>query len=426
MTVWPRNSKADTALYLDADLADIFEDYGPERTNLVDQSTYADEANSARSAIDAPRNITVKLKMRGTWSGTIIDLGNAVTYSWRILLSGGLVYVLEGGSIRAAATVPGLAVEETVLIHWSTRPEGASVVSELAVYNYDQDAWAFVTATHADATPTATDTLTVAARFGGAGPYDGELGAILAVHIGRRFHSTTEAREDWLTPESSPATFTGYDRSPVLTGPAAELAIAGEGSLAGPSLIWAGAATRQAANRTTGPFVNATITTPAAEYNTNSPAQFYRSTPDSWGLMCVRYLWHGYLGLRVNVARVRIHVTAYDLFGGGTISPLRFRGYSIANLPTGPNADAMTFHRSTVVSLTAPSPAGGEWIDLGLVRLARSSSGLSFFALGFLLAATASEGAIYSTTWELNAITVDPFAKSLDDGGQGDIDEKAP
>lgn len=425
MTIWPSNSKADTALYLDADLADIFEDYGPERTNLVDQSTYADEANSARTAIDAPRNITVKLRMRSGWSGTIIELGNAVAYSWRILLSGGLVYALEGGSIRAAVNVPGAAVEETVLIHWSTRMSGASVVSELAVYNYDQDAWAFVTATHADATPTATHKLTVAARFGGAGAYSGGLGAILAVHIGRRFHSTAEASEDWVL-KSTPATFTGYDRSPVLTGPAAELAIAGEGSLAGPSLIWAGAATRQAANRTTGPFVNATITTPAAEYNTNYPAQFYRPTPDSWGLLCIRYLWHGYLGPRVNVARVRIHVTAYDLFGGGTISPLRFRSYSIANLPTGPNADMMTFHRGAVVSLTSPSAAGGEWIDLGLVRLARSSSGLSFFALGFLLASTASEGAIYSTTWELNAITVDPFAKSLDDGGQGDIDEKAP
>lgn len=426
MTAWHRNSKADTTLLLDTAVSAIDVDQGPERTNLTDHTTYLDEASSTRSALAAPRNVALVVNMRGGWSGTLIELGNAVTYSWRLLFAGGVVYAYEGAALVAEVEVPGLGVEETVLVHWSTREEGASTVSELAVYNFDQGAWAFATATHAASTPTATDTLTIAARHGGASAYSGDIAAFTSVHIGRRFHSTTEAREDWVT-ESSPAAFTGYARAPAFTGAAAELAIAGEGNLAGPSMLLAGAATRQADQRTTGPFINVMPAAPGVELSTNYPPQFYRATPDAWGLWCIRYLYHGYLGPKVNVARVRVHVEAYDDFGGGvTISPLRFRSYSIADLPTSGPKPEMTYHRSGVTSIAAPTAAGGEWIDLGLVRLARSANfGLSYFALGFLLDAAANEGILFSTAWILNAITVDPFAKNLDGGGLGDVDDKA-
>jgi hypothetical protein len=264
MTAWHRNSKADTALLLDVAIAAIDVDQGPERTNLTDQTTYLEETPSARAAIEAPRNVSLVVNMRGAWSGTLAELGNGVTYSWRLTFAGNVVYAYEGGALVAEVEVPGLGVEETVLVHWSTREEGSVVVSELAVYNYDQAAWAFATATHAASTPDPTDDLTIAAAAGGASPYSGEIAAFTSVHIGRRFHSTTEAREDWVS-ESAPAAFTGYARAPAFTGPAAELAIAGEGSLAGPSMIMAGAATRQADQRTTGPFVNIVPALPAVE-----------------------------------------------------------------------------------------------------------------------------------------------------------------
>lgn len=427
MTAWNRNSKADTALLLDLASAAITVDQGPARTNITSHATYLDEANSARSALAAPRNVTLKVNMDSGWSGTLAELGNGATYSWRLTLAGGIVYAWEAGVLRAEVVVPGVAVEETVLIHWSTREEGAVVVSELAVYNYDQGAWAFAVASHAAATPVATDTLTIAARVGGGSPYSGKIAKFHAVHIGRRFHSTTEAREDWVL-ESTPAASTGYDRSPLLTGPAAQLGIAGEGSFAGPSMLMAGAATRQADQRTTGPFVGCVPAVPAVESVTSYPGHFYRATPDGvagWQL-CVRYLWHGYLGPKVNTAKVRVHVDAYDLFGGVTISPVRLRSFSIADLPVGdPGAPAMTYHRGAVASYTAPTALGGQWLDLGLVRLARSASGLSYFALGFLIDAAVNEGILFSTRWELRAITVDPFAKSLETGGLGDVDEKA-
>lgn len=425
-TALHRLSKSDTVLLLDAAVADIFVDLGPERTSLDDLTTWIEESPSARAAIAEPRNVSIVFDMGTDDAGTLLQLGNAVSYSYKITVLAGVVSVAEAGVTVASVDLPEPAKDPIpVLVHWSTRVEGSRVVTELAIYNYTDGLWAFTTATHAAATPVATDTLTIGAGFAGASPYTGGIAAVSAVHIGRRFHATTEAAEDWVS-ESTPPSFDGYDRTPLLTGASSDLAIAGEGSFAGPSLLWAGAATRQAAQRCVGPFVNARPVQPAAEYLPSFPAHFYRATPDGvtgWQ-WCVRYLWHGYLSPKVNVAQVRAHVRCYDTFGESVISPCRFRSYSIADLPVGVPGPAMTYYRGSIVTVTSTS-ASGVWLDLGVVRLARSASGLSYFALGFFVDATEDEGDLYSTTWQLNALTVDPYAKNLDGGGDGDIDELA-
>lgn len=425
-TALHRNSKSDTVLLLDASEADIFEDLGPARTNLADQTTYIDESPSARAAIAAPRNVTIVLMAASDEEGTLLELGSAVIYSYRVRLFDGVFSVGEDGATLVSVDMPEPSkTARRMVVHWSTRVEGSNVVSELAVYNAFAGVWAFGSATHAPSTPNPTHTLTVGAAFGGASLFDGGIGAFLAVHIGRRFRSTTEASEDWVG-ESTPPTFDGYDRTPLLTGAAADLAIAGEGNFAGPSLLWAGAATRQAAQRCVGSFVNARPLQPTAEYVTSYPPHFYRATPDGvagWQ-WCIRYLWHGYLSPKVNVAQVRAHVRCFDTFGGEVISPVKFRSYSIADLPVGVPGPAMTYYRGSIVSVTTPT-AAGEWLDLGVVRLARAASGLSYFALGFFVDATEDEGLVYSTTWQLNALTVDPYAKNLESGGFGDVDDKA-
>lgn len=423
-TALHRLSKSDTVLLLDALVDDIFVDHGPARTNLADNTTYVSEATSARVALAAPRNVAIVCNMESDSTGTLLQLGTVAVYSYRVTVSAGVISVAEAGATRASVDVPGMGKGGfKVLVHWSTRVEGSSVVSELAVYNFTADLWAFATATHGSATPDATHTLTIGAGVGGASAYSAGLGNILAVHIGRRFHATTEASEDWVI-ESTPPTFDGRDRTPLLTGAATDLEIAGEGNFAGPSLLWAGAATRQAAQRCVGPFVNARPLLPATEYVTSYPAHFYRATPDGaagWQ-WCIRYLWHGYLSPKVNVAQVRAHVRCFDIFGNEVISPLRLRSFSVADLPTGAPGPAMTYYRGPIVSVAAPV---NGWHDLGVVRLARSTSGLSYFALGFFVDATEDEGAEYSTVWQLNALTVDPYAKEIESGGFGDVEDKA-
>lgn len=429
MTLLHRNSKADTALLLDRDAATITTDLGPERTNLTNVTTYLEEDPSPRAAIDAPRNITIVATMQTGWGGTLIELGNNATYSWRLSVSGDEVFAAEGGLLRVRLPVPGLTDSKVrVVVHWSQHTQGVIVFSELAIYNDATGQWAFATASHSAATPDPDDTLTIGASFGGGSPYSGEADAVLAVHLGRRFHSTTEARQDWVA-ESTPAAFTGFDRSPALTAAAADLVIAGEGEFAGPSFLMAGAATRQAGQRAVGHFINLDIREPHVELLAPDPVRWYRPTPsgaDGWQ-WCVRYLWHGLLSPKVNVAAVRIHVRAAEVTGGSTISPVRFRAFSIADLPLNGGPDkAMTYYRGPIVSVTSPSSAG-VWVELGTVRLARDAEGLSYFALGFLIDADEDEGVLHNTSWKLNAITVTPFAKDLSGGGfGGDMDKEAP
>jgi hypothetical protein len=424
MTPLHRQSKSDTVLLLDAAVADIFVDLGPERTSLDDLTTWIEESPSPRAALGAPRNVAMVVSLADDDTGILLHMGDAVGFSYRILVTDGVITVYDGSSLECEMPSPS-ETPALVLIHWSTRIDGTSIVNELAIYNFTSESWAFASATHAGATQNPAHTLTIGAGFGGSTAYSRGLGAILAVHIGRRFHATTEAAEDWVS-ESTPPAFDGYDRTPMLTGAAAALAIAGEGNFAGPSLLWSGAATRQATQRQVGSFVNARPTVPATEYFSSYPPHFYRASPDGapgWKL-CIRYLWHGYLSPKVNVAQVRAHIRGLDLFSDGDISPIRFRSFSIADLDVGIAGPAMTFYRGPIVSVTSTTPAG-EWLDLGVVRLARGSSGLSYFALGFFVDATEDEGMLYTTAWQMKALTVDPYAKDLETGGYGDVDEKA-
>ncbi len=416
-TLLHRNSKSDTALLLDAAEGDIFVDHGPERTNLSDNTTYISEANSARCAMYVPRNITLKLTMRTGVSGVLAQLGNGGTYSWRVSTSGGEIFVAEFGVLLARVVVPGLAVgSRTILISWSQRLDDSDVVSDLLVYNYTTAEWATARAVHAEYNAVPTDTLTIAAGLGGSSPYTDEIGAFLAVHIGGRNRTAAETKEDWVAESVAPA-FVGRDRFPVVTGNAA---IATESHLAGPALLVAGAATRQAAHRNIGGFVNVVNHSPCIEEFTASPVHFYRPAPNATTgtMFCLRYLWHGYLSPKCNVAQVRAHITVFDsMTFGPDISPLSFRIYSIAHLNVGQeNPKTLTYRRGPIVTFTSASP-DGEWIDLGVLPLEREPSGLSYVALAFRVAALPAEGDDFITAWNLNTLTVDPFSQDLDPGG---------
>lgn len=425
MTDLHANSKSDTILLLDTGVADPWTDLGPERTDLVDQTTYIEEDPSARSAIAAPRNITIKVAMQSGWSGILLYFGPLVgTYSYQISLAASVLSFAENGILRTSVTVPGLTgSNRTVLINWSQRVEGANVIDDVAVGNLTTGEWVFGRGSHAAFTPNSAHILSIAAKTGGTSAYTGLIDAFTAVHIGRRFHSSTEAMQDWGTAATA-ATFDGYDRAPILTGTAATLVLPAEGEFVGPSYYWAAVATRQAAQRAVGAFANLSIRSPNAEGVTASPSRFYRATPDNvtgWK-WCTRYLWHGYLSPKVNVAQVRIHVRAYDsMSGGATVNAVSFRSYSIANLPLNGSPVAPIYNRGAIVSTSTTTTTSGSWLDLGLVTLARDANGLSYFALGFRFATTnVNEGITFNTTWKLNAITVDPFGMDLDGGGDGE------
>lgn len=429
MTPLHRNSKFTTALLLD-DAADIYVDHSPERTDLVDQTTWVEEVPSGRAALEVARTVAVVASITDADTGVLVRHGDAGGYGYRISIgAGGEVRCAEAGALKLAATLPGVgAGAQRFLVHWAKRVDGSAVLSELALFNYTTGAWHIIRATHSSGAVSGTDGLTVGAGWGGAETFSGSLAAVHGLRIDWRFISTTEAAGDWVA-EVDPPELLGRRRDPLLAGAADDLEVAADGDLCGPAQLVAGAATLRADQRLAGAFVNCVPPAPHTERLPLSPPQFYRVSPDGaegWRL-CLRYLWHGYLPQTVNVARVRAHVRAFDIAAAGpTISPLRLRVFSLANLILAglPDDPELVANRGPVVTLETPNGAG-DWVDLGTVRLAREDTGLSYLALGFLIDATEDEGDSYFTGFKVQALTADPFAQDLEPDAELDKDNDA-
>lgn len=432
MTVLHRNSKACTALLLDSALADLFVDHSQQRTNLNDQSTYYDEAASVRTAIDAPRSVSMIIYLKSTDSRPILHHGTAAnTYGYRINVTASVIQCAESGLLRVSATMPGLisGTARKCLIHWAQRVEGTDVRSELLLYNFDTDQYEFASSTHNPGTVNAAGTLTVGASFGGAQVFTGGIDAIHVLRIGQRFVSTTEAYEDFVA-ESTPPAFVGRRRTPLLTGTTEDLEIDLPGNFAGPQYFMALAETKEADARAKTALVNIVHNNPAAETNSYLPVNWSAPAPDSDKYhMNLRYLWHGPI-TRVNRARCRIYVEAFNLVGPG-ICPLHFRMYSFGDFGSTPKPPFKNWRRTP--DHTPITTAGSGWLDLGVLPLLsqpalyNTQRALCALAYSFNLDQGAALEA--QTRFKIRAVNIEPFYLDLNDDDDDDKkgpDKKAP
>lgn len=427
MTILSRLSKADT-IYLSepngAGAAALATDIGQERTSLTNNTTYVSESPSARTAISATREVAIVVDLTNASSGVLLFHGNAGAYGYRVRVNAGAIEVSESALLLVSVTIPDMAAgARACLVSWCQRVENLDVVSELAVCNLVTGAWAFGTTTHAANAVTSTDTLVIGAGFAGSSAFSGGVTAFQTVRISRRFHSTTEQSEDFVA-ESTPPAFTGRRRTPMLTGPSDELLLSAEGQLAGPTYLWALAATRQADTRTVTPLVNVVPRSPYLETSDYQPERYFRTAPDSPVYhMPIRYLFHGYVPRKVNHAWVRIHVSADHVFGGPSISRIYFRGYSLANLAVGQPGipKPLAWHKTADAVIS--SPTTGTWLELGALRLSKEASGLTYFVLAFSFGLDSGATLEAETAFKVNAITVEPYFGDLGAGGWGDVDE---
>lgn len=101
------------------------------------------------------------------------------------------------------------------------------------------------------------------------------------------------------------------------------------------------------------------LVTPVTRYNRVAPgAVNYR--------LSTRWLWHAWPGPQCNAARVRIHVA---VTGTGSVCPIQFRMYSLANLPVQQRKPPpLVYYFSPTVQIAASTGAAGAWLDLGQVR----------------------------------------------------------
>ena len=425
MVAISRNSKPDTVLLLDTAPADPWVDYSQLRTDLADQGTYLSEASSARTAINTPREISIVVDHATGQSGVLLSHGNNITYGYRVDISSNSVFVRENGSTRATVSLPDHnAAGRKFLIHWSKHADGTNR-SELMVYNFTAGTFAHMQTTHAVGAGTnASHTLTVGAAFGGLNTYTGGLGAFHFVRIGRRFHSTTEAREDWITQTTPPAT-TMLRRSPVLAPDRSTLTNLGtDGSFAGPPHLWAADAFEQSDRRLMGPMTNMLgfddwidIAYTFAEYST----AWWRVAPGPgdfrFGVPC---LWYRSVPGKCNRVRVSVQTQQMDSSGDVT-APISYRFYSMVGYPTSGDVQTpIAFTHTETATSAVEDGAGGTWRDLGSCGLQVDENGMTWLGLGI---AIDTSGSLHTTTsLKLFNVRVEPYydGETLDGIDQAD------
>lgn len=413
-------SLPDTVLLLDQGLSDAFVDHSQHRTNLAELGAgdYFGESSSARTAIDAPREVAVVWDIQSGESGVLVDHGNATNHGYQLGIAVGSVYCSEGGDIRVLVALPGLAagVDRTFLISWCQHPDGTSVRSELLVVNLTTGAVAHAQATHAAGSTSATDTLTIGAAFGGASKFSASTD-FSVVRIGRRFHSQAEQRESFVAETTPPAT-TMLRRDAPLVPDRATLDIASDGSFAGPAHLWAGHAFEQADRRLVGPLVNLQVHDPLElDHNFETPnTAWWRVAPgDSAVHLCIALLWYRPVPMKVNRAHVRLFVRQRNDLDVVT-AEVRWRMYSLANLPlAGEPIKPMTYHRTAQATCSNAHGIGsGEWLDLGELPLALDADRMTWLAVGIEFDETSphlGDSSVY-----VHAVTVEPYFEPADDG----------
>lgn len=423
MTAINRNSKPDTVLLLTDD-ADLWVDISQSRTDLTDDGTYLSEASSARTALDAPREVSVVVQAQSGESGVLVQHSNAGSYGYRLRISGGEVQCHEAGALRVSVTIPDLTgSDRRIVIQWSQRPEGSDVRSELTVCNDSTGAWAHASATHAASSPDPADKLTIGAAHTGGSAWSGGLGSIEAVRIGRRHHSGAEAREDWVAERTQP-TVTQVRRRPALVPDRATLELAGDGDLVGPAHLVAGHTFEHADRRLLSPLLNLRVRDPDGLDNTHSPESWWRKAPgEAYYYIPINYLFYRAVPEKCNRAYVRIFVSQ-SATGEPATAPLRYKVFSMAGVPVlNEGFPPLKYTRTAAVTSTAVHASGeGEWLDLGAMGLQVDDWGMTWIGVALNVDDDSGSALADLSVTRIRAVTVEPFFEPI----KGGLDKADP
>lgn len=418
-------AKPDTVLLLDIVAGNDEVDYSQSRTNLTNNTTYLTEANSARTALSGNREVAVVVQLTSSDTGILVNHGNGGATSYRLTINvAGTVLAQENGSTVVSLALPSLAVSErNVLICWSQFQYGSSVRSEVFAYNYTAGTFAYAAATHSETVPSASDTLTINGQHGGGGGHSGGLADWLYLRIGRRHHSVTEVREDWLG-QSSPPTMTQTRRlAPLLPDRTNITDMAADDALCGPEYLWSGHVFTHADRRLVGPIVNARIQNPVTityAYAEDLTAWWRTAPGDSTLRMTSALLWRCPVPLKVNRAYARVWLRMNN-GAAATVATATVRVYSMANLPVVGEPDAsLVYHRTDAVTRATDdgTAAGvGALATPGALDLAVDASGYTWIAVAVKF--DEAHAQIANTELFVHMLTVDPYHEGTDGVGLG-------
>ncbi len=431
MTALDRNSKADTQyLGLGVTPAAVAVDQSQERTDLVDHTTYLQEASSARFALTYPRELTVCFTKKTGDEGILINHGTSTgaSHTYRMRVFGTVLYCTENGSAVLSVALPDVTgTDRRFMAQWSTRPDvfdPSKVVSELTVYNFTTGAWSHAFATHTPATTNTGWDFNVGGYGAGVSAYD--VTDIDTVRVGSRFHSQVEAREDWVD-ESTAPTIDGVLRSaalPISTG--TEVGTSGE--FAGPAYLWSGADARDADKRLVSPIVNvrahAEFVIAKDDYTTPGRQNDFRPVPGAtqyrWTL---DHLWKRPVPPGCNRVRGRAYIRMFTVDAGPC--EMFFRIYSIGNLPLkgAPLSPPIRYYGATATQQTDDAIGTGHWIDLGTCHVARDAvrPDFSTFALAHSFNNGGASKAASDTRFAVYAVQLEPYYQPSDAASGFDV-----
>lgn len=257
--------KPDTVLRIDGNSSATV-DESQFATDLTASGSFGYETSSARANLpEAGRELLVIFSSSntGTLNGVLLYYGDtgATSYRYQVAASSGNVVFSNStdGTIATVALPDVSASTENFTVQLCTRANplttGASdaYVTEIACYNQDQTSWAVYQATHS-AGPTSTQNFSYGGQWNGATLSSATTATIYAVRLGRRFHSTTEAREDWVSAAGSFTSGADID-DPVFVLDAATN-IGADAEFAGPQFAIGARMARSSRKRLLSPIVN--------------------------------------------------------------------------------------------------------------------------------------------------------------------------
>jgi hypothetical protein len=428
-----RNSKPDTVFLSDTASSTLAADLSQYGTSLTDMGTYL-VSTGTRFSLRGPREIAVVGNLTNAHTGIILNYGqvSGVSPAYRISISAGSVSFVQGASTLATIALPSVgATAASYLLHWSTFYDEVDNVwaSELAVVRVASQQWTITRVTHSQPPAfVAGDQLTISGYGAGVSLFSGGLANLSKIRISNRFHSTTEASEDWVVQSSAP--------SPTGHAPLVELApfnpsnhyakdpsgvvsdaILDSGTMAGPAEWLAVLHAGEARQRLYSPLLNAEFVAPPVLSSAYTPSNFHSLEPDAtYGNLRygIQYCWIRPVPFSPSgpiYARVRVQVQCYIAGGApaGTTARLLLRMLSPAYLDSEPSGGQGNTTALGTCATNHGSAGTGEWLNLGELRIAQSSQ-LALLLLGYSLGADADIGLTFRRA-KIKAIEVEIYSK---------------
>ena len=260
MTAIDRNSKADTRFLSDypngPSVAAAATDIGQWRTNLTNNTTYASEAASSRTALTL-RTLEVGITASNAAVGTVLYHGatDNSAYTYKIRFNAGAIEFAENTVLLASINFVAPAPVD-LWMRWSARYDEDStgdVVHEIDVWDDTNAVWVgSAIVKQGEGTTNAAWQLNVGGYGAGVDIFDEGIDQVIAVRISTRYHSRLEFVADWITTPTPEAQTTATRCGPLpIAG-----ALGSADEWAGPALLGAHLSTARSDQRLFSPLVN--------------------------------------------------------------------------------------------------------------------------------------------------------------------------